>query len=58
MSKNLARRRAIVPNSRRVERGVKRQKGVDRLVFFDDWIDRNSIGHNPLIYRERVVLSQ
>jgi hypothetical protein len=28
------------------------------LLCFDDWIDENSIGHDPLIYIEGVVLSQ
>jgi hypothetical protein len=31
-------------------------KGVDMLCF-DDWIDGNSIGYDPLIYIEGVVIS-
>jgi hypothetical protein len=52
----------LVVGSRDKQHGVGEEgKRVGVQVvdwFFDDWIDGNSIGHDPLIYRERVVLSQ
>jgi hypothetical protein len=40
-------------NSMEVEGEEKRGK-INRLIcLFDDWIDGNSIGHDPLIYIER-----
>jgi hypothetical protein len=41
-----------------VEGEEKRGKRSRLIGLYVDWIDRNSIGHDPLIYIEGVVLSQ
>jgi hypothetical protein len=39
--------------------GEEKKGNRSRLIYlYDDWIDENSIGHDPLIYIEGVVLSQ
>jgi hypothetical protein len=45
--------------ARQQERLRRRNLGkeMDSFIFFVDWIDGNSIGHDPLIYIEGVVLS-
>jgi hypothetical protein len=40
------------------EEGKRVGVEVVDLLCFDDWIDENSIGHDPLIYIEGVILSQ
>jgi hypothetical protein len=44
-------------NNMEVEGEEKRGKMSRLICLYDDWIDENSIGHDPLIYREGVVLS-
>jgi hypothetical protein len=39
-------------NNMEVEGEEKRGKRSRLICLFDDWIDRNSIGHDPLIYKE------
>jgi hypothetical protein len=39
-------------NSMEVEGEEKRGKRSRLICLYDDWIDGNSIGHDPLIYRE------
>jgi hypothetical protein len=41
-----------------VEGEEKRGKRSKLICLCDDWIAGNSIGHDPLIYIEGVVLSQ
>jgi hypothetical protein len=43
-------------NIMEVEGQEKRGKRNKLICLFDDWIDGNSIGHDPLIYIEGVVL--
>jgi hypothetical protein len=45
-------------NNIEVEGEEKRGKRNRLIYLFDDWIDGNSIGHDPLIYIEGAVLSQ
>jgi hypothetical protein len=45
-------------NSMEVEGEEKMGKRSRLICLYDDWIDRDSIGHDPLIYIERVALSQ
>jgi hypothetical protein len=40
-------------NIMEVEGEEKRGKRSILICLYDDWIDENSIGHNPLIYIER-----
>jgi hypothetical protein len=52
----------LVVRSRDEQHGVEEEGkriGVEvvYLLCFDDWIDGNSIGHDPLVYIEGVVLS-
>jgi hypothetical protein len=44
-------------NSMEVEGKEKRGKKSRLICLYDDWIDENSISHDPLIYIEGVVLS-
>jgi hypothetical protein len=39
-------------NNMEVEREDKRDKRSRMICLYDDWIDGNSIGHDPLIYIE------
>ena len=41
-----------------IAKGLKKGKNKVIDVKKDDWIDENSIGHDPLMYIEGVVLSQ
>jgi hypothetical protein len=43
-------------NSMEVEGEEKRGKRSRLICFYDDWIDGNSIGHDPPIYMEGVGL--
>jgi hypothetical protein len=45
-------------NNMEVEGEEKRGKKSRLICLYDDWIDGNSIGHDPFIYIEGVVLSQ
>jgi hypothetical protein len=45
-------------NSMEVEGEEKRGKRSRLVCLYVDWIDGNSIGHDPLIYIEGVVLSR
>jgi hypothetical protein len=45
-------------NSMEVEGEEKMGKRSRLICLYDGWIDGNSIGHDPLIYIEGVVLSQ
>jgi hypothetical protein len=45
-------------NSMEVEGEEKRGKRNRLICLLDDWIDVNSIGHDPLIYIVGMVLSQ
>jgi hypothetical protein len=45
-------------NSMEVEGEEKIGKRSRFIYLYNDWIDENSIGHDPLIYIEGVVLSQ
>jgi hypothetical protein len=45
-------------NSMEVEGEEKIGKRSRFICLYNDWIDENSIGHDPLIYIEGVVLSQ
>jgi hypothetical protein len=44
-------------NNMEVEGEEKRGKKSRLICLYDNWIDENSIDHDPLIYREGVVLS-
>jgi hypothetical protein len=44
-------------NSMEVEGEEKMGKRSRLIYLYDDWIDGNSIGHDPLIYIEGLVLS-
>jgi hypothetical protein len=43
-------------NNTEVEGEEKRGIRSRLICLYDDWIDENSIGHDPLIYIEGVVL--
>jgi hypothetical protein len=45
-------------NNMEVEGEEKMGKRNRLICLYDDWIDENSIGHDPLIYKEGVILSQ
>jgi hypothetical protein len=45
-------------NNMEIEGEEKRGKRNILICLYDDWIDGNSIGYDPLIYIEGVVLSQ
>jgi hypothetical protein len=45
-------------NNIEVEGEEKKGKRSRLICLYDDWIDGNSIGYDPLIYIEGVVLYQ
>jgi hypothetical protein len=45
-------------NNMEIEGEEKRSKRSRLICLCDDWIAGNSIGHDPLVYIEGVVVSQ